>query len=540
MAVVIKTDKLKASILQDDYEEYVKWAWPLVVPQPCEWNWHMSEICKRVQVKVERRLANLPCLEDLLINISPGSSKSLLTSIMLMGWVWAKDPTIKFICGSFALDLAQDLSRKSRQIIKHPDYIRLFPHVEISDNQDTKTYFTTTRGGYRYAVGVGGNVLGRHADIIVLDDIIDPKIAASEVELEGANRWVSDEVSGRKTDKRTSLTIMIMQRLAQNDPAGIKEQGGAVEILRLPAACDEFPVHPPYLKQYYKKNLMDPKRLPRKFLEKIIAGPRGDYVYASQYGQQPIPPGGGLFKVKQFRIDPQTAPKPIQWCRAWDKAGSTGGGSAWTVGVKMGVDQHGRFLIEDVQRFRLNSFERDEYIKRIAQTDGKNVIIALEQEGGSGGKQSLDFSLRDLRGYRIKTFKPTTKKEQRAEPYSVQVNGGNVWLSTAFWNQQFLEEHKFFPMSTYKDQVDAAAMAFETLTGRATIRIGAMTPSKKYENPSTMEHCVKPTKRQLAVIEGLLNPHAMSKSKWITYVKSLSPAPKPKKVEGQWLQILHI
>ncbi len=476
MGVVLKTDRLKASILRDDYKEYVQWAWPLVVAEPLVWNWHMDEICERVQEKVMRRIRHQPAFNDLLINICPGSSKSLLTSVMLNGWAWTIDPSLKFICGSFALDLAQDLSRKSRIIVKSLEYNKLFD-VEIAHDQDTKTYFSTTKMGFRYAVGVGGNVLGRHADVILLDDIIDPKIASSDVELDKANKWVSEEISGRKTNKVTSVMIMIMQRLAQGDPAGKMDERGPVDILKLPA-CDEFPIYPPQLKKKYKKGLMDPVRITRKFLKNIQE--ESDYTYSGQYGQSPVPPGGGQFKIDRFRRDMEHAPDCIRFCRAWDKAASQKRGSAFTVGVLMGIDVNNRFRVIDVIRTKLDSFARDELIKSTARSDGKEVWIALEQEGGSGGKQSFDISLRDLIGYKIKPYKPSTSKESRADAYSTQVNGGNVWLNPAFWNRQFIEEHKFFPFSTYKDQVDAAAMAFTTLCGNMSIRIGGWTPSQKY------------------------------------------------------------
>lgn len=497
MAVVLKTDNLKASILKEDYEEFVRWAWHLVVPETCEWNWHMSIICQRMQEVVDRCIARLPAAYDEVINICPGSSKSLLTSVMLPAWTWTKDPSIKFICGSFALDLAQNLSRLCRNIIRSPEYQKLFPYVEISHDQDTKTYFANTAMGFRYAVGVGGNVLGRHADVILLDDPIDPKIAASEVELDTSNRWIKEQISGRKTSKVTTVTILIMQRLAQNDPAGIMMESKRCRKLIIPAT-DEYLIHPPQLIKYYKKGLMDPNRIPRSFLDTIKQ--ESDYVYAGQYCQQPVPPGGSMFKTDRFRKD---APFPVctRFCRAWDKAGSTGKRSAFTVGLLMGVDDHNRFTILDVIRTKLDSYSRDKLILETAKSDGYDVMIALEQEGGSGGKQSHDISLQQLAGFHIIPFKPQTAKSERADPYSSQVNGGNVWLHPSFWNSKLIEEHKFFPFGTYKDQVDAATMAFKALTGTVNIRIGGWTPSETYMPKDNEINSPKPFVLDLNAVE---------------------------------------
>jgi predicted phage terminase large subunit-like protein len=92
------------------------------------------------------------------------------------------------------------------------------------------------------------------------------------------------------------------------------------------------------------------------------------------------------------------------------------------------------------------------------------VVVYHEQEPGSGGKESAEATIRNLAGFVSMADRPVGDKVYRADPYSVQVNNGNVYVLRAAWTDDFIEEHRFYPFSTYKDQVDAASGAFGRLT----------------------------------------------------------------------------
>ena len=155
--------------------------------------------------------------------------------------------------------------------------------------------------------------------------------------------------------------------------------------------------------------------------------------------------------------------------RYWDKAGSEGVG-AFTVGVRMHKLANDTLLIDDVIRGQWASEERERIIKQTAQADGQNVIIGIEQEPGSGGKESAEATIRNLAGFSCFKECPTGDKIFRADPFSVQVNNGNVQMLVGDWNHTYTEELRFFPFSTYKDQVDASSGAFNRLTGKGVAR----------------------------------------------------------------------
>jgi predicted phage terminase large subunit-like protein len=286
---------------------------------------------------------------------------------------------------------------------------------------------------------------------------------------------VEQTLSTRKTDKAITPTIIIMQRLHQDDPSGhlLAKQKENIKHICLPGECRNYlkQVNPPELIKNYTDDLLDPKRLPWKVLKDLEAD-LGQYGYAGQIGQDPTPPGGGMFKVDFFTII-DGLPAEAHWIHAvryWDKAGTADGG-AYTAGVKIIRVSSGKWNIADVRRGRWSSHERERIILNTAEADGTSVDVWVEQEPGSGGKESAEGTIRNLAGFSVYAEHPTGDKVFRADPYSVQVNNGEFQLLRGAWNREFIEEHRFFPFGTYKDQVDASAGAFNKLVNKKEVRI---------------------------------------------------------------------
>jgi predicted phage terminase large subunit-like protein len=153
--------------------------------------------------------------------------------------------------------------------------------------------------------------------------------------------------------------------------------------------------------------------------------------------------------------------------RYWDKAGTEDGG-AYTAGVLIEEQLNGRWCISDVRRGQWSALERETRILQTTKIDNadRRVEVWVEQEPGSGGKESAERTIQMLRGYVAKPDRVTGDKETRAEPYAAQVQAGNVDLVIAEWNRDFMDEHEVFPNGKYKDQVDAAAGGFMKISGR--------------------------------------------------------------------------
>lgn len=151
--------------------------------------------------------------------------------------------------------------------------------------------------------------------------------------------------------------------------------------------------------------------------------------------------------------------------RFWDKAATEGAG-AYTVGLKLEQFDQG-WIISDVKRGQWSSFQRNRVMLQTAEDDGVQTHIWVEQEPGSGGKESKDDSVKLLAGYIIRGEKVTGDKVARAQGVAAQVEGGNIYLLEAGWNKVLIEELHNFPDVKFKDQVDALSGAFNKIRRRA-------------------------------------------------------------------------
>ena len=453
-------------------------------------NWHIPYLCAELEDIAERAAANVPRTYDLIINIPPGTTKTITCSIMFPVWCWTKWPRLRFITASYSKDLALETAEYARDLIRSDTFKAIYPDLMIKDDKDTKgnyklmyrkyyegsKYSRMVPGGNRFSTSVGGTLTGFHGHILIVDDPLNPEQAASEKELEKANRWMSQTLSSRKVNKAVVPTILIMQRLHQNDPTGhwLEKKKKNVKHICLPGEITYYDkqLKPKELSEKYVNGLLDATRMPWSVLKDMEAD-LGQYGYAGQVGQDPSPPGGGMFQIDNITTILE-APKPstvVKKARYWDKAATEEGkADSYTAGVLMYQLSDARWIIMDVKRGMWATDQRERIIRSVAEVDGQDTMIYVEQEPGSGGKESAQATILNLAGYACYADRPTGKKEFRADPYSVQINNGNFRMLRADWNFAFIDEHRLFPYSTYKDQVDAAAGAFNHLVKKRVAR----------------------------------------------------------------------
>jgi predicted phage terminase large subunit-like protein len=479
-SISVSEPELVREICQQSFFRFVQEFWSVIIPEIPIWNWHIPYLCDLFQEDAERVFAGLPKKYDLtIINIPPGTTKSTILSICAPAWIHTRMPTARILCASHTQQLTFDLARKCRLLEESEQYQASFPEIIPSHDQWTKGMFINTKGGGRLAATVGGmSPTGFHAHFHFVDDPIDPQQASrmTETELETANNFMTEVLPSRKVDKETTVSWLIMQRLHQNDPSGymLNKKGVRIRHICLPATRSSKIKPVSLRKMYDSEGLLDPIRLSQKVLDEA-RNTMGEYGYASQYDQNPVPRGGGMFKTYRIGIDvppPLTSKQWVGLCRGWDKAGTKGGG-AFTVGFLMGrwrpagapVDgSEDDWWILDIQREQLDSGEREKLIRNIAERDGKRCIVGIEQEPGSGGKESAERTVKRLVGFRTRVIPAIGSKETRADEWSTLVNQGCFKMKSAIWNDTLLDEIKYFPYSKYKDQVDAGSVAFAVLS----------------------------------------------------------------------------
>lgn len=180
---------------------------------------------------------------------------------------------------------------------------------------------------------------------------------------------------------------------------------------------------------------------------------------------------GNVFNEAWFKSTPARPLGSRRRVRYWDKAGTQGGGK-YTAGVLISVASSPTdtipVCVEDVKRGQWSAMSREEIIKQTAHEDNAlglgEVDVWIEQEPGSGGKESAEATVKNLGGFTVHVDRVTGDKLSRASALSAQAEAGNVYLAYlpgSAWQRPFLRElHACAPEATYLDQVDAASGAY--------------------------------------------------------------------------------
>lgn len=451
---------VERELYKRSFIEFVKAAWPILEPgQPYVHNWHMDAIAQHLEAVTSGEIRRL------LISVPPGTSKSSLVSVYWPAWEWGPSlmPHIRFIGASHEQGLAIRDNRKMRMLIQSDWYQERWP-IELAGDQNAKLYYENEHSGFRQACSVE-SLTGRRGDRLALDDPHSATGALSDPKRETALTEFRETVPSRLNNPADSAIIVIMQRLHEGDIAGhILENDPEYVHLMLPMEYERsrkcvtrIGFEDPRTKE---GELLFPERFPQSVVDEYKRT-LGEYAYAAQMQQRPAPRTGGFFRWENIDII-KAAPKVKRAVRFWDKAGTDGGG-ARTAGVLMGVTDQKEYIVLDVVTGQWSALERERVMRQTAERDGTNVKIWIEQEPGSGGKESAEATIRNLSGFTIKAERPTGDKAVRAEPYSAQVEAGNVKLVQGDWNGRFIDEHKTFPVGKFKDQIDAASGAFNKL-----------------------------------------------------------------------------
>lgn len=425
--------------------------------------WVHEDICARLEAFSEAVARGES--PRLMLFIPPRHGKSFIVSERFPVWHLGKHPEHQFVVTSYGQALSNKFSKRARSLARDPDLMGSFPAFGLDPEKQAIEEWATSEGGCYKAVGVGGGLTGSGAHILVIDDPVkDQEQADSETYREAVKDWYTSTAYTRLMPG--GGVLVVMTRWHEDDLAGWlleeeKNGGDKWEVIRYPAIAEEDEPH------RKAGEALHPDRYPLPKLKQIekAVGPR---VWSALYQQRPSPAEGSMFKKTWFTIV-DAAPADAIRVRYWDKAGTAGGG-AFTAGVAMSRTPQGIYYIEDVQRGQWSSGDREATIKQTADMDALKhgqfgFTVWVEQEPGSGGKESAENTIRNLDGYSAFAERVTGDKATRAGPLAAQAQVGNVRIVRGAWNQAFLDELATFPLGKFKDQVDATSGAFNKLAG---------------------------------------------------------------------------
>lgn len=457
----LQTDARRA-LAQQHLIDFTRWTYPQYRADPAHWL-----IAEHLEKVIRGDITRL------MVFAPPQHGKSELVSRRFPAFWLAKRPDAPVILTSYAASLAESHSYEARTCVESEAYAELFPDVKIRQDSRAKDHWRIAgkRGGM-LAVGVGGPITGHGAFLGVIDDPFENWEQAQS--LTQRNRvWEWWRGTFRTRIWENGAIILVCTRWHEDDLAGrlLSEQGERWTILRLPALAETqkerdeshaligLPAGLPDPLRRQAGEALCPHRYSAGALG-LIRLDVGGVVWYAEYQATPRQPEGNKFKRQWFQIV-DAAPTGAKRIRYWDKAGTEGAGD-YTAGVLMAVHD-GRYYVIDVVRGQWSDWQREETIRLTAEVDGPEVEVWIEQEGGSGGKDSAQATVRNLAGFTVHAEVASGDKAVRASPFAAQCEAKNVFLVRSDWNAAYIGELCAFPNGTNDDQVDGSSGAFNKL-----------------------------------------------------------------------------
>lgn len=435
-------------------------------------NWHIDHLCWQLS-RVERGE-----ITRLIINVPPRSMKSILVSNAFTAWYLGRDPTRRVICASYASDLAEKLSLDTKRILQSEWFQRCFPNLQMASYRASE--LSTTERGYRLAVGMNGAILGRGADLIVVDDPIKAVDALSAKERRRVNDAFDNTLLTRLNNKIEGAIVVIMQRLHEDDLVGHLVQTGDWEVVTIPAIATEegqFQLND-FGRIYLRESgeVLHAEREPLEILE-MMQRAQGTLTFSAQYQQSPIPVAGNIIKREWIRYY-DTAPLEFdRTVASWDTASTLSETADYSVGTVWGAKGLNYYLLDLVR----GRWEFPDLRRQVIELSRKWQVNQTIIENTDTGRALAQ----DLR--RTKTMAPVLQpsrleKEARFVAQSARFESGQVLVpSDGPWVGAWLGELIGFPNSGHDDQVYSTSQALQYLT-RAS-HLGLQLP-KREQRPS--------------------------------------------------------
>ena len=416
-------------------------------------NWHIDLICEHLTACYKGDIKRL------IINIPPRFMKSITVSSAFPAWLLGNNPSEKIINATYASSLSMLNSVNCKAIVKSDFYKEIFPDTVISDIQDQKQYFKTTKNGHYYATSVGSSVTGFGGGFLIVDDPHNPQQALSKVQREQAITFYEQTLLSRLDDKKKGVIILIMQRLHEDDLTGhLLRNSQDWTHLKIPMIAEKdiqyyFPITKKE-KLYKTGEVLHEERMNKKEIEEFTMS---SYAFAGQYQQEPAPLGGGLIKndwLLYYNFLPEGKTKIVQ---SWD--------TAYKADQLNDPSSCLTFLEYEKKHYLIDIFnQRLEYpdLKRavISQANLYKPDVILIEDKASG--QSLIQELNKETNLSIKAIKPEGDKLTRLSTVSHLIENGKLFLP---------EKHKLlfdftsqllsFPNSSHDDMVDSLSQYFK-------------------------------------------------------------------------------
>ena len=434
-----------------------------------------------VMAEAFERVANGE-LKRLIINMPPRHTKSEFASYLLPAWFLGRYPDKKIIQTAHTAELAVGFGRKVRNLVNSKDFKRIFPNVSLQADSKAAGRWNTNKGGEYFAIGVGGAVTGKGADLLIIDDPHSEQEGSSS-DTNVFNRTYEWYTSGpRQRLQPNGSIVMVMTRWHQKDLTGqvvdaSVKRGGADqwEVIELPAI---LPSGTPLWSEFWKLEELEALKaeLPAS-------------KWMAQYQQDPTAEEGALVKREWWQEWEYQEPPQCEFIiQSWDTAFLKSERADFSACTTWGVfykecEEDGQYapniILLDAHKERLEFPELKKVAMEKYNAYKPDAFIVEAKAAG----MPLIFELRQM-GIPVQEYTPSrgNDKISRVNAVSDLFASGIVWAPQTRWAEEVIEEFAAFPNAEHDDLVDSSTQAL------LRFRQGGFVPLHSDEEEEELEH----------------------------------------------------
>ena len=432
---------------QSSFMAYVKMMWPGFVHGR-----HHAVMAKKFEA-----IAN-GTLKRLIINMAPRHTKSEFASYLLPSWFLGKYPGKKIIQSSNTSDLAVNFGRKVRNLVGSEQYSTVFPNVSLRQDSKSAGRWATNQNGEYFAIGVGGTVTGKGADLLIIDDPHSEQEAA----MASGNADVFDKTyewytSGpRQRLQPGGAIVIVMTRWGDRDLTGriikdsvMRGKGEEWEVVEFPAI---MPSGSPLWPEFWSLEELEAlkEELP-------------PIKWNAQYQQSPTGEEGALVKRDWWQVWQKENPPACEFViQSWDTAFTKSERSDFSACTTWGVF-HLNDDPNDVNVILLDAFQKRMEFPELKEKAYAHYMDwqpdAFVVEAKAAGTP-LIFELRRM-GLVVSEYTPSRGNDKFVRLNSVTdlFRSGKVWAPETRWAQEVIEQMASFPNGSHDDLVDSSTQA---------------------------------------------------------------------------------
>jgi predicted phage terminase large subunit-like protein len=441
-------ERKSAEQAQKSFMAFVQKVWPAFIHGA-----HHAKMAEAFEKVAEGKIKRL------IINMPPRHTKSEFASYLLPAWFLGKFPNKKVIQTSHTAELAVGFGRKVRNLVDQDTYREIFPGVGLQTDSKAAGRWATNKGGDYFAIGVGGAVTGKGADILIIDDPHSEQEAAqAEVNPEIYDKTYEWYTSGpRQRLQPGGAIIIVMTRWSKKDLTGqvikaaSQRSGEEWEVIEFPAL---LPSGKPLWPQFWP-------RMELEALQKEL--PHGKWM--AQYQQNPTSESSAIVKREWWQVwEDDEAPNCEFTLMAWDTAFEKSNRADYSALTHWGVFYHPDDTgLPQANIILLNAFRERMEFPKLKQTaidqykewEPDSVIIEKKASGAP-----LIYEMRAM-GIPVQEFTPSkgNDKISRLNAVSDLFASGRVWAPNTHWAEEVIEEVASFPAGEHDDYVDSVSLA---------------------------------------------------------------------------------